>query len=126
LRIRLVEDDVGGLHRELAAPRHGIPRVDDEVHDDLLDVARIGAHPAEWLRGERHEIHVGAKDALEHLVHARQHVVQVEHLRREHLLAAEHEELSGEVRARFPALWISSMSARIGSPGFMSPRSISP
>ena len=47
--------------------------------------------------GRRHELDVFAEDPLEHLVHTREHVVQVEHLRREHLLAAEHEELPREV-----------------------------
>jgi hypothetical protein len=104
LRIRLVEDDVARLHRELAPRGHGIARVHDEVHDDLLHAARIGAHPAEWLRGQRNEVHVRAEDALEHLVHAREHVVQVEHLRREHLLAAEHEQLPREIGGALPGL----------------------
>ena len=44
---RLVEFDVGGLDCELAALRHRVPRVHDQVHDDLLDLARIGLHVAE-------------------------------------------------------------------------------
>ena len=50
-RIRLVENDVARLHRELAASGHGVASVHDEVHDDLLDVARIDSHPPEWPRG---------------------------------------------------------------------------
>ena len=38
-----VQRDVGGFDGELAALRHGVASVDRQVHDDLVDLARIGA-----------------------------------------------------------------------------------
>ena len=45
-RVVLVELDVGGLDRQRAAVRHGVARVDREVHDDLLDLPAVGLHAA--------------------------------------------------------------------------------
>src|SRR5207253_3118340 len=42
-RVRGVEIHGGGLDRELAAARHGVARVDDQVHDDLLELPGIGS-----------------------------------------------------------------------------------
>ena len=35
----LVDSDIGGADGELAAARHGVARVDGQIHDDLLDLA---------------------------------------------------------------------------------------
>ena len=43
----LVERDVGGLDGELAALRHGVAGVHGKIHDDLVDLAGIGADGAE-------------------------------------------------------------------------------
>ena len=42
-----------GLDRELATVGHRVARVHREVHDDLLDLARIGVHLARARRRER-------------------------------------------------------------------------
>jgi len=38
----LVEVGVGGLDDDTSAAWHRVARVHDEVHDDLLDLARVG------------------------------------------------------------------------------------
>ena len=40
----LVELDVSQLDGDLPAARHRIARVDDEIHQNLLDLGRIGEH----------------------------------------------------------------------------------
>ena len=42
----LVELDVAQLDRDLAAARHGVARVDDEVHQNLLDLRACRPAPA--------------------------------------------------------------------------------
>ena len=125
--VLVVELDVRGLDGQLAALRHGVARVDGEVHDDLLDLARVGLDVPEAARrraivssmsspSRRRSIFSMPGDDL----------VQVEHLRLEHLLAAEREELPRELRrAHRRPCRISSRSARSGSSGLRSPAIIS-
>ena len=42
-----VELDVAQLDHDFAAVRHRIARVDDEVHEDLLDLRAVGEHGRE-------------------------------------------------------------------------------
>src|SRR6266849_7982609 len=51
-RIAFVERGVGSFDGESSALRHGVARIDCEVHDDLLDLAGVGFHRA----------NVGARD----------------------------------------------------------------
>jgi hypothetical protein len=49
-RVGLVEVDVGGLDGELPAVGQGIARIHHQVHQHLLDLARIGEHPLQlWI-----------------------------------------------------------------------------
>ena len=49
----VVELDVARLDGELAAARHRVARVDDEVHDHLLELAGIGQHARQRSGCER-------------------------------------------------------------------------
>jgi hypothetical protein len=80
------------------APRHRVARVDSQVEDDLLELRRVRAHRAEVRVEQRDQVDVLADQLLEQLGDARDAPVQVEHLRLEHLLAAEREELHGQQR----------------------------
>ena len=62
-------------------------------------------------RRKRYEIDVGAEDALKHVVHVGEQVVQLEHPRREHLLPAEHEQLVGQA-ARPPSRLLDLLDLR--------------
>ena len=77
----LVELDVGGLDRQRAASRHGIPRVHREVHDDLLHLPAIGHHRRELGPEGQHDLHVFPDQAAEHRPHVGHHHVQVEQRR---------------------------------------------
>ncbi len=95
--IFLVEPDVAGLQGQLAALGHRVARVHDQIHDHLFEAARIDFHAREFGSGARRELDVGTDDALQHLFHTHEHVVQVEHLGFEHLLAAEHQQLTRQI-----------------------------
>ncbi len=95
-RVGHVELHVGGLDGEAAAVGHRVARVHHQVHDHLLDLTRIGLHPPESHRGDHRQVHVLADQPSEHRLHPGHHRVEVQHLRLEHLLAAEREQLLGE------------------------------
>jgi len=77
--------------------RHRVAGVDHQVHDDLLDVGRIGQHQSQLGRGQRHQLDVFAHDASHHLVDARQHLVEIDDLGRHHLLSAEDQQLTRQL-----------------------------
>ena len=99
--IVFVERDVRGFDRELAAGRHGIARIDREIHDDLLDLAAIGANRPEVRGRNHHEIDVLPDHAVEHFEIFGGDIVQVDDARSQHLLAAECQKLASERRRAF-------------------------
>ena len=94
--ITLVQRDIGGLNRELAAARHGVARIDRQIHDDLLDLAGIGFGRAQFAPRNHDQLDVFADQASQHFEVFRDHRVQIENLGSQHLLAAEGQELAGE------------------------------
>ena len=97
-RVARVELDVGRLDRELAAARHRVARVDDEVHEDLLDLPGIGLHGAEVEAAHDRQLDVLAEEAAQHLLDAADRLVEVEDPRLEDLLPAERQELPRQLR----------------------------
>ena len=93
----VVEDGVAGPDREGAALGHGVPGVHDEVHDDLLDLRRVRLDAPEVGARLHHEVDVLTDQAAEHRGHPGHDRIQIQHLRLEHLLAAEGQELAGQV-----------------------------
>jgi hypothetical protein len=124
-RVLLVEHDVGRLDGELAAHGHRVARVDGEVHEHLLDRAGVGAHVPERRTGDHREVDVLPEQAPQHGVDARQHVVQVEHPRRDTCLRLNIEQLSREVRRPLAGATDLLDVAAHGVPGLRS-ASISP
>ena len=93
----VVQIDVRGLDRELAAVRHGVAGVDHEVHDHLLDLSRIGIDAAQLRIGSLVLSSMSSPISRRSmLLHAGDHGVQVEDLGLQHLPAAEREQLPGE------------------------------
>ncbi len=84
-----VELDISGLDRQLAAGWHRVPRVHDQVHHHLFDAARIDQDSAEAYRRSRDQVDVLAQNPPQHLIHSGEHAAQIEHFRRDQLLAAE-------------------------------------
>ena len=96
LGILLAQLGVHGLDGELSTCGHGIARVDGEVQNHLLELARVGPDVARVRREGRPERDVLADQAAEHLLHILNHIVHVQHDGLEHLLAAEGQQLPGE------------------------------
>src|SRR5580704_1736581 len=94
----VVEGDVGGLDCEFSAGGHGVAGIDGEVHDDLLDLAGIGAHRAETRARHHDQVDVFANHAVEHFQVFGDDAVEIENARSQHLLAAEGEQLAGKGR----------------------------
>src|SRR5262249_688852 len=94
--VGLVEVDVRGLDGEAAALGHGITRVDGQVHDDLLELPRIGFHHPEIGRAPCHQADVLPNNPAQELVHVGHDNVEVQYLGLEHLFAAEGEKLASQ------------------------------
>src|ERR1700674_1744624 len=94
----LVEGDVGSLDGELAALRDGIARINGKVHDDLVDLAGIGADRADCGAWNHDQIDILADHAGKHFQVLGNYLIQVEDLRGEHLFAAEGQQLPGQRR----------------------------
>ena len=89
-----VERDVAGVDRQLSALRHGIACVQRQVHEHLFHPARVGLHPRQIGRQTDAGSDVLADGSREHLQQAGDRFVQIDHGRRQELLAAEGQELS--------------------------------
>src|SRR3990172_1892047 len=88
--------------------RHGIPCIQHQVDDDLLDLPRIRLHSSQPIPRDRHELDVIPDQTAEHLVHVGYDAVQIQDLGLEDLLAAEGDQLlrqTGGALARFPDLF---------------------
>ena len=83
---------------QLASARHGVPRVDGQVHDDLLQQARVHAHAAGLIVEEGDQLDILAERAPQELVHLHDHGVGVQDADLDDLLAAEGQQLTGQVR----------------------------
>src|SRR4029079_17494761 len=81
--------------------RQGVARVDDQVHQNLLELSGICEDSAEIVGREQRELDVLACKAPEHPLHPEQDLIEVQDLGLEHLPAAEGKELTSEPR---PAL----------------------
>src|SRR6266540_2937320 len=89
----LVDHPVRGRDVEPTASGHGITRVDDEVHDHLLDLPAIGGDPAEIRVRHEDELDALGEHAIQDPWHAAHDVVEIQRHRLQHLLAAEYQQL---------------------------------
>jgi hypothetical protein len=77
----------------IAPPGHGVTSVEREVEENLLHLTLIRAHPPQVGREIQHEYLVLPEHPAQHVLHAADQGVDIEHLRAEQLAAAEREEL---------------------------------
>ena len=85
----LARRNVGGLDGQLAAFGHGVFGVDDQVHDDLLELTGIGTGVAGVGSKLGNEFDVLADQRPEKAFHIGDDAVDVDHLKFEELFAAE-------------------------------------
>ena len=95
---RLLGRDVAGADRELAAVRHGVARVDGEVHDHLLELVHVGLDEPEVAPVLEVELDALAEEAPQQHRQVRQDLAEVEDLGPQRLAAREREQLAHEAR----------------------------
>ena len=88
--------DAVGLDTQGAAARHGVARVHRQVHQDLLELARVGVDVPGPRSQSEEQLDVLADEPPQHPADLVDHRVEVEVLALQHLLAAEGQELPGE------------------------------
>ena len=88
IHVTLSQVDAGGFDRDHSSLGHGIAGVDDEIHQNLLDLPEVRANGANGagFEGERDVFADHAQQHLREIVHDG---VQVERTRIKNLLAAE-------------------------------------
>ena len=93
--VGLVQLDVPCLDADRSAAWHSVACVDDEVHQDLLDLPGVGddVSARRTARGDRD---VFANEPLQHRFYGRYYAVQIENARLQNLFAAERQQLSRE------------------------------
>jgi len=94
--VRLINIDVAGLDDEFPASRHGVARVDYQVHDHLLDLAGIRFYLSKLRFQDDSKIDIFSNQPPDQRFNFPGDLVQVEHLRLKNLLHAVSEELLGE------------------------------
>ena len=94
--VGIVEGDAGGANADFAAVGHGVFGVDHEIHDDLLELAGIGAGAADGGGEAGGEFDIFADERAEETLHVGDDGVDVDDLEFEKLFAAEGEELASE------------------------------
>ena len=94
--IGLIEDGVAGLDRERSAMRSRVAGVHGEVHDDLLELRRIGGDAAGVGREKRAELEVLADEAADEGLEVGDDLAGTDRAGIGGLLACEGQELAGE------------------------------
>ena len=96
--IGLVQLDVGGFDGEPPPVGHGVAGIDGQVHDHLLDLARIGKDAAQLRMENGMQFDVFPDHRMKHPLHVGHHRVELQHLWLKHLLAAERQKLTRQGR----------------------------
>src|SRR5882724_2329133 len=99
-----VEVSGGGSNRELPTLWHRVPRIDDEVDDDLFELSPIGLHDGGGNLREDRELDGLSEQRAQHGKHIRYHSVHVQRRRLQYLPTAEGEELPRQERGAIRGL----------------------
>src|SRR5271166_4800554 len=94
--VGLVEGNAGGANADFTAVGHGVFGVDDEIHDDLLELAGVGASATDGRSKIGGEFDIFADERAQQALHIGYDGVDVDDFEFEKLLAAEGEKLTGE------------------------------
>ena len=86
--------DVLRAQGDLAAVGHGVARIDDEIHHNLLELVDVRLHQPQVAPVLQVQIDLLAHKAAQQHLQVGQHVAQLQHLRAERLAAREGEQLT--------------------------------
>ena len=95
--IMFIEVHIAGLDCAFSTLRHGIARVGRKVHENLLDLYRIQSNSAHPLSGNKDEFDIFPDKAGKSLDDCTDHWVDFSDAQGLRLLAAESEQLAGQV-----------------------------
>lgn len=95
-RVVTVQLGVGGSQQNLAARRHGVDRIDDEIHQYLFDLRWVSAHDAK--RMVQHGLHgdAGPGHAAKHRLHPPNDFINIERLGQQGIATTDRQQLSGQ------------------------------
>src|SRR5207249_3089652 len=91
-----VSEDLGAIKADPAAIGQGITRIHDQIHDDLLDLARIRLDRSKVFRHKCLHGDVFAHQPPEELVEIHNDGVEIEDFWAKYLLAAEGQQLANQ------------------------------
>ena len=94
--------DLGRFDRERSALRHGIPRIDDEIDQNLFKLGLVGSELPVRLVELGDEANVLADQAAQQTFQVRDSGIDREDFRVQRLFATECEQLSDQRRGPFP------------------------
>ena len=116
VEIGAVDKHVVGFNRQLAASRHRVACVDDEVDQHLHHLHRIDADLPQVGARQRGQLDVFVDQPDQHAARVGDQLVQIDHARLDDLLTREGQELTREVRGlrrgRFDVLEVRRAAAR--------------
>jgi len=96
--------DLGRFDRERSALRHGIPRIDDEIDQNLFKLGLIGAQPSVRLIEFTDELDTLADETAQQTLQTRDSGIERQNFWVQRLFAAEREQLTNQRRGPFAGL----------------------
>ena len=78
--------------------RNGIGRIDTQVCEDLIDLSGVHHHRPQRLSRQPDQVDVFSDEPPQHIEHALDCFVEVQHMRGDVLLAGKSQQLAGQVR----------------------------
>src|SRR5580693_768853 len=94
--VLMVQSGVGALNSDFSTIRHGVFGIDHQIHEDLLDLAGIGAGSAEIGCELRLQLDVLSDQRTQQALYLLHDEVQVYNLQFQQLLPAERQELASQ------------------------------
>ena len=113
--VNAVQFGVGGFDDQLSPIRHGVARVDHEVHDDLFHLAGVSANGAQRLRSSHDQLDVFTNQPREQPSHLTDDIIQIHNVGLQNLQPAEGQKLARQtgsaIRGPFDLLNLSGILA---------------
>src|SRR6185312_4528599 len=95
--VLFIERGIRSFDGERAALFHGVASVDGKVHQDLVDLSGVGGNVPQAGFQNDAKVDIFTEQAAEHFLDVGYALVEIEHLRLNHLMAAEGQQLPGEI-----------------------------
>ena len=91
---------MAGFDPQVTPLRHSVARIGGQIHQNLLNLQRIDAHPPQSFTAHESELDIFPDEPGEGIGDARDHLIQIRDPQGLRLFAAEGQQLPGQVRPR--------------------------